>query len=238
MLDSDERIRELELLTDRLGIPVCDFRLFDRALTHASNAAESDGPAHDYESLEFLGDAVLGLAVACYLFENLPDRSPGEYSRLRASVVNRRCLARVAAELDIAGVIRLGRGEEMSGGRHRASLLADCVEALLGAIYLDRGWEAARDFAVRVFRDELERVRNEDLVWDYKSRLQQHCQSERIPLPEFAVVRSEGPDHKKRFEVEVCLRGEPVGRGIGLSKKEAEQNAARAALIHEGQLVP
>lgn len=234
MDESDERDRALRALAQRLGIEIRDSALFDRALTHASLVAESEEAGSDYESLEFLGDAVLGLAVAHRLFERAPERTPGEYSRLRAGMVNRRCVARVAQELNIAPVIRLGKGEESSGGRFRASLLADCLEAFIGAVYLDSGWEMARDFVVRVFDNELELALGQERVWDFKSRLQNHCQAEHMPLPQFEVVRSEGPDHKKEFEVEVYLRGLPAGRGRGSSKKEAEQAAARVALKLEG----
>jgi ribonuclease III len=186
--------------------------------------------------LEFLGDAALGLAIANHLYLTHPECAPGEYSRMRAGIVNRHCLARIAQELDLAPAIRLGRGEELSGGRERTALLADCLEALLGALYLDQGWDATQRFVVRVFQKELEREENADRVWDFKSRLQNYCQAERIDLPLFILVRSEGPDHRKEFEVEVSVRGRPAGRGRGRTKKEAEQNAARAALEQEGLL--
>jgi ribonuclease III len=216
-----------------LGLRMRSLALFDRALTHASAGSGMDDRIRNYEALEFLGDAVLGLAVAHDLYERVPDRTPGEYSRMRASVVNRRCLAHVAQKLDIAPAIRLGKGEELSGGRERAALLADCLEALIGAVYVDAGWRATRQFVSRTLQGELDRVHRMDSVWDYKSRLQHYCQAERIALPVFKVVRSEGPDHRKEFEVEVVVRGRPVGKGTGRSKKEAEQEAARAALEHE-----
>jgi ribonuclease-3 len=232
---SGEREAELRALASRLGYTMRDVSVFDRALTHASIFAEAGAPGKDYESLEFLGDAVLGLAVAHHLFETLPDRTPGEYSRMRAGLVNRKNAARVGLALDIAPVIRLGKGEELSGGRGRISLIADCLEALIGAIYLDSGWECARDFVVRAFHGELERAHQIDRVWDFKSRLQNHCQAEHIPLPVFELIRSEGPDHKKEFEVMVWVNGEPAGTGRGPSKKEAGQSAARATLEKLGQ---
>jgi ribonuclease-3 len=235
MGDPEGRTRQLRELASRLGIEIKDAGLFDRALTHASITAEVHEPIGDYESLEFLGDAVLGLAVAHHLFEALPDRTPGEYSRMRAGMVNRRVVSRVAARLNIADMIRLGKGEELSGGRGRTALMADCLEALIGAVYLDSGWETARAVVVWVFGAELERAAQTDRVWDYKSRLQNYCQAERIPLPRFLVVRSEGPDHLKEFEVEVILQESALGRGRGHTKKEAEQNAAREALEKLGQ---
>jgi ribonuclease-3 len=236
MTEESKRKEVLKEFSSHLGLGIKNLALLDRALTHASVYAETKGPRCDYESLEFLGDAVLGLAVAHYLYEHVPDRTPGEYSRMRAGIVNRRSLARLARDLGIAPAIRLGKGEEMAGGRERLALLADCLEAILGALYIDQGWEKAREYIARVFQPGIERELASDRMWDYKSRLQNYCQAERIPLPEFEVVSSEGPDHRKRFEVEVRIKGEAVGRGRGSTKKEAEQNAARAALEHEGQL--
>ncbi len=230
----ENREDALRGLAERLGVEMRNPRWYDHALTHASRVAEDEGIGGDYESLEFLGDAVLGLAVAHYLFTQVPDRTPGEYSRMRAAMVNRQSVAHVAHALDIAPLIRLGRGEEACGGRRRTALVSDCLEALLGAIYLDNGWGAAQDFVARAFHDEFLKARQTDTVWDYKSRLQNHCQAERIGLPRFEVVRSEGPDHLKEFEVAVHLRGESAGLGRGRSKKEAEQNAAREALEKEG----
>jgi len=234
MCDDIERPRGLRALAQGLGYQFHDLSLLDRALTHASTASELEQPPRNYEALEFLGDAVLGLAVAHALYERAPDGTPGEHSRMRAALVNRRCLARQAQRLGIAPHIRLGRGEEQAGGRSRTALLADCLEALVAAVYLDQGWDAARTFVERMFREEVDRTVALDRVWDYKSRLQHHCQAAHMALPVFTVVRSRGPDHLKEFEVEVRLRGEPAGHGVGLTKKEAEQNAARAALEHEG----
>lgn len=233
MADPAEREAELRALGGALGFPIRDAALFDRALTHASVGDATAGRPADYESLEFLGDAVLGLVVAHHLYETRPGLGPGDYSRLRAGLVNRKAVARVGAALGIAPSIRLGKGEERSGGRGRDSLLADCLEALIGALYLDSGWEAARNFVLRAFQQEFVAAHGAALDWDYKSRLQNHCQARQLGLPRFEVVRADGPDHQKEFEVEVTLGGEPRGRGMGRSKKEAEQNAAREALDRE-----
>lgn len=237
MNDQDEREDDLRALTARLGLSIRRIELVNRALTHASTSTKAADPQQNYESLEFLGDAVLGMAVADYLYAHIPDRTPGEYSRMRASVVNRRTLARVATRLELAPAIRLGKGEELAGGRRRKALLADCLEAFIAAIYLDQGWETAQEFVARVLADELEAVRKADQLWDFKSRLQNLCQAEHIALPKFAVVETKGPDHRKQFEVEVRLRGKVAGRGVGMTKKEAEQHAAREALEAEGLLV-
>ena len=234
MAEEEVRSEQLQALMSRLGIRIVHTELLDRALTHASIAAESLEPVFDYEALEFLGDAVLGLAVAHHLLQHKPNSTPGEYSRIRAALVNRRTLAELASKLDIAPNIRLGKGEEQSGGRTRSALLADCVEALSGAIYLDQGWESARDFVIHVTHEEFEEALTQDVQLDHKSRLQHYCQAERMPLPRFELVRSDGPDHRKQFEVEVYLRDQAFGRGGGLSKKEAEQNAARVALERVG----
>lgn len=236
MDESTRRQAELQGLADRLGFGMRNVALFDRALTHASIQGETGGATCDYESLEFLGDAVLGLAVAHYLFESLPNRQPGEYSRLRAGIVNRKTVGRVGQALDLAPVVRLGRGEELSGGRQRLALLADSLEALIGALYLDSGWEAAKAFILRAFAAEMAQAMHDlDRAWDFKSRLQQECQARRLGLPQFVVVREEGPDHRKHFEVEVLVAGRSMGRGAGPAKKEAAQAAAREAL---GRLAP
>jgi ribonuclease-3 len=235
MSEDVQRALELRALAARLGVSVRDTRILDQALTHSSTAADGPTGARHYESLEFLGDAALGLAVAHYLYEHIPDRTPGEYSRMRANLVNRRCLARAARRLNIAPAIRLGKGEELAGGRQRAALLADCLEALVAAVYLEEGWDAARTFVETILKEDIEEAQSSGKVWDYKSRLQHYCQALRMPLPEFVLLHSEGPDHCKEFEVEVRLHGQPCGRGVGLRKKDAEQNAARAALEREGQ---
>jgi len=234
MNEEGSRQEGLRALALEFGLSFSDYTLFDRALTHAS--VEAGSVNGDYEALEFLGDAVLGLAVAHYLYAHAPDRTPGEYSRMRASVVNRKTLARVARELDLGSAIRLGRGEELSGGRRRRALLADCLEAVIGAVFLEQGQDAASAFIERVFAEDLELALTQRQVWDFKSRLQHYCQANRMPLPAFCVVRSEGPDHRKEFEIEVSLGNGIAGRGVGLSKKEAEQGAARAVLELEGQL--
>ncbi len=219
----------------RLALDFSNLDVLDQALTHASAVPELPHSLGNNESLEFLGDAVLGMAVAQWLYEQVPGRLPGEYTRMRARVVNRNALAAVARRLDIAPAIRLGKGEEAHGGRERKALLADCMEAIIGAAYLDCGWDVAREFVERTFGEELEVARHSKTEWDFRSRLQNYCQAEGLSLPEFVVVHEEGPDHKKQFEVEVRLRGEAVGNGIGATKKEAEQRAARAALEYEGQ---
>lgn len=230
-VDAD-RVEALCGLTQRLGLELSSYDLLNEALTHASSLTESpENTGRDYEALEFLGDAVLELAISHYLFDAFPGRSPGDYTRQRATIVNRNCVGRVARRLEIGPLIRLGKGEEAGGGRKRVALLADCLEAVIGAIYRAAGWSAARDFVLRVFKPELEELRDMPPVWDYKSLLQNHCQAAHIALPRFVVINSEGPDHRKKFEVEVYIDKASLGRGTGLSKKEAEQQAAQQALL-------
>lgn len=232
------RSASLRKLTDRLGLSLNRFELLDEALTHASYLAECAACGRrDYEALEFLGDAVLELAVSHFLFEHLPGQGPGDYTKLRASVVNRDCVGRVAQRIKIAPYILLGKGEEASGGRNRIALLADCLEAVIGAVYRDAGWPTARDFVLKIFSIELQNLVDAPPVSDYKSLLQQYCQAQHVDLPRFDVVRSDGPDHCKEFEVEVFVLKRFLGRGTGRTKKEAEQQAAQQALFEINHLV-
>jgi len=235
MAENSTHLNGLGALAARLDLNFRDLGLLDQALTHASVTTETGEGQDNYESLEFLGDAVLDLAVAQWLYEHVPGRTPGEYTQMRARVVNRDALAGVATRLELGPAIRLGKGEETSGGRTRPGLLADCMEAVIGAAFLDCGWPATLDFVTRAFEHELREADSSKAEWDYRSRLQNYCQSKGLSLPQFRVVREEGPDHQKEFEVAVQLRGKIIGHGTGGTKKEAEQNAAHAALQHEGQ---
>jgi len=235
MGEQSQRDEELRALGSRLGLDLSSFNLLDRAVTHASALGDRPELTGNNESLEFLGDAVLGLAVAEWLYAHVPDKSPGEYTQMRAQVVNRQALARVANGLDLGSVVRLSRGEDAAGGRERPGLLADCLEAVVGAVFLSEGWDAARGLSIRILENEL-RVAPKSLGdWDYRSQLQNFCQARQWPLPEFDVVAESGPDHQKTFEVSVTVQGRVAGTGQGATKKEAEQNAARAALESQGQ---
>lgn len=233
---ADDREAQLRELAAQLKVSLSDYSLLDTALTHASFLPGRETGVRDYESLEYVGDAVLGLAIAAYLFEQLPGRTPGDYTKLRAMVVNKNTVARVGRNLGIAPFIRLGKGEEGIGGRKRNALLADAMEAVIGAIFLAAGWEVAQEFVLRCFHEELVSVCTAPPTWDYKSILQNHCQAHRYGLPQFDVTRSSGPDHCKHFEVQVRIMDEICGAGEGRSKKEAEQNAAYQALNKMGVL--
>ncbi len=215
-------------LEARLGYNFADRTLLEAALTHRSFANEAGTPAH-YERLEFLGDAVLGLATADWLFRRLAERPEGELSRLKAMLVSEGALARYAEELALGEHLRLGTGEERSGGRLKASLLADALEALFGAIYLDGGFGAARG-VVEGYLEAASAWPEEGKPRDAKTTLQELAQARGWELPVYVVVEERGPDHDKTFAVEVNLRGALAGQGQGRTKKSAEQAAAAAAL--------
>ena len=205
--------------------------LLQRALVHRSYLNENPGYAlGSNERLEFLGDAVLGFVVAEHLYHAFPEMPEGELTNYRAALVRLRTLARVAERLDLGRFLFLGKGEEASGGRERASLLARSLEAVIGASFLDQGLDATRAFILRLLSPELERIMGEDAAKDDKSRLQELAQAETGLTPAYHTVASLGPDHAKVFVVEVRLGERVLAEGRGRSKQEAEQVAARAAL--------
>jgi len=202
--------------------------LLDLALTHRSFANEKGVPEH-YERLEFLGDAVLGLVAAEWLYERHPEQPEGELSKLKAQLVSRTSLANWAEQLELGPELKIGVGEERSGGRAKANLLADSLEALFGAIYLDDGLEAARGAILPMLQDG-EEAKAKLLSSDSKTHLQEVTQALGWSLPDYRLVDSTGPDHSKTFIVECWLEGQRAGCGEGPSKKVAEQKAAADAL--------
>jgi len=223
---------EFEPLQQAIGYRFRDRGLLEHAMTHTSRANEDvSGGVRDNESMEFLGDAVLGFVVADVLFRDFPEFDEGQKSKMKASLVSTATLAQQAERLDLGEHMLLGRGEEKTGGRRKQALLADSYEALIAAIYLDGGVEPARAFIVREFGPLIAEARRTGVSdRDYKSALQELLQSRELPLPEYRLVGSIGPDHRKLFQVEVIVKGERIGDATGRSKKEAEQEAARAAL--------
>ncbi len=206
--------------------------LLTQALTHRSYAVEAGERGQDNERLEFLGDAVLELAVSHLLFDRYAaGSSEGEMTKLRSCLVNEASLASKARQLELGPCLRLGRGEEMSGGREKDSILADAFEALLGAIYLDGGFQEAFDFVDRLFGPEMSGRRNLTAAGkDHKTELQELTQAACHRVPSYILEKSYGPDHDKRFRVALYLEGRLLARGEGKSKKEAEQTAAGVAL--------
>jgi ribonuclease-3 len=215
---------------DALGVPAQPGSLYELALTHRSYAFENGHHEHN-ERLEFLGDAVLGVVVTDLVYHDYPQLAEGEMARLRASAVNTGALAELARELELGRHIRLGKGEEASGGKNKPSLLADTLEALIGALYLDRGLDAVAAVIVPRFRKLLAAVMEAGGGHDPKTALQELSVRSRSVRPTYRVTSS-GPDHDKRFVAEVFVAHELVGAGSGRSKKQAEQGAAREALAH------
>ena len=224
---------EFDALQQAIGYRFRDRGLLEHAMTHTSRANEDvSGGVHDNESMEFLGDAVIGFVIADVLFREFPEFDEGQKSKTKASLVSTATLARQAERLALGEHLLLGRGEEKTGGRRKQALLADGYEALIAAIYLDGGIEHARAFITREFGGLLAEVRQHGVAGplDYKSALQELLQGRELPLPEYRLVGTLGPDHRKLFQVEVVVNGEPLAESTGPSKKEAEQDAARVAL--------
>lgn len=248
--------RDIAELEQSLGYRFKRPELLEQALTHSSQARElelaSPQPATrvgDNEQLEFLGDAALGLVTTEELFHRFPQFREGELSKLRAHLVSEKHLIRVAQLLQFGQYLRLGRGEEKSGGRHKTALLVDALEAVLGAMYVDGGLENVRRVVLQhIIGPELERIaRNGSSLplTDYKSALQERLQAMGCPQPVYVLVKEQGPEHSKTFTVEARLpaavnRHEPefVGRAEGTTKKNAEQDAARQLLEHLASLTP
>ena len=208
--------------------------LLEEAFTHKSYVNERKGAQRRHnERLEFLGDAVLSLVISEHLAGCCPQLSEGALSKLKAGLVSEASLAAAARRLDLGAHLRLGRGEELSKGREKHSLLADVLEAVIAAIYLDGGLEASRAFTLNALGEELSRVGSSQTQPggdDYKTRFQEWCQQRYDMLPRYVLVKESGPDHQKLFEVEVEVESTVAGFGLGRSKKEAEQMAARQAL--------
>jgi ribonuclease-3 len=216
---------------ERLGHKFTDRRLLGEALTHRSYSGEH-GDAGDYERLEFLGDAVLQLAVTRYLYETYPDLPEGQLAKVRAAVVSERTLHEIALQLEVGSALLLGRGEEATGGRAKPSLLSDVVEALIGAVFLEAGYEPAAQVVVRLWADAITARASAPGQRDYKTRLQEILARTDL-RPDYEVEES-GPDHAKRFRAVVSAGGRRLGDGGGSSKKRAEQDAARAAVAALG----
>jgi ribonuclease-3 len=214
-------------LARRLGHEFTDPSLLRQALAHRSWCGEQDG-APSNERLEFLGDAVLGLVVAEHSYRTYPDFPEGKLAKVRSAVVNARVLAEIAQELGIGDVLLLGRGEEASGGRTKPSILADAVEAVIGAVYLDAQWAAAERLVLALLTDRVERAAAEPDDFDHKSRLQELTVRQGAGTPRYVIAGS-GPDHDRHYVAECYVGQVARGQGRGSSKKDAEQDAARIA---------
>ncbi len=228
-------MNDLSGFEERIGHRFARHELLTRALTHKSYSHEAkQDDVRDNETFEFLGDSVLGFVIGDLLFQRFPQVDEGALSKIKAYLVSATSLASKAREYGMGDVIYLGVGEEKSGGRKKDSLLANLFEAVIAAIYLDGGIEPARALIERSFKDDIERIDSDDLLFhDYKTALQELAQGRGLPLPEYTVIDEVGPDHDKRFIVEVKV-GSLTKRGEGTSKKEAQQQAAKHALREYG----
>lgn len=220
---------DLEKLERALGVAFHDRRFLDEALVHRSYVHERTAPLSSNERLEFLGDAFLGFVVADELMRAFPGVSEGDLTQLRTALVRGETLAELAASLNLGDFLYLGRGEAQAGGRKRTTNLARVMEAVMGAVLVDQGYEAARSWLLRLLAPAMQRLAREGPPRDEKSVLQEMVQARGMPSPEYRVVEASGPAHKRTFDVEVEA-GDVRGRGAGRSKRAAEQAAARSAL--------
>jgi ribonuclease-3 len=228
------RIASIDQLHASLAYRFTNRIFLEEALTHTSYVNErKQADATHNERLEFLGDAVLSLVMSEYLAARLPHYSEGALSKLKAKLVSESSLARIARRIQLGDYLKLGRGEERSRGREKDSLLSDAVEAVIAAVHLDGGFTASRAVTLHLFSDELRSITDQSEQpgsGDFKTQFQEWCQKRYETLPRYETVRQSGPDHDTVFEVAVSVKDEIVGRGIGRSKKEAEQSAAKEAL--------
>jgi ribonuclease-3 len=228
-----ERLAPLECvraLETKLEVPFANAALGLAAVTHKSYSNEHrEISAADNERLEFLGDAVVDLAISHRLMERFPSATEGELSKLRALIVNEEGLARIAREIGLGDLLLVGRGEELTGGRQKNSVLADGLEAVLGAMYLSAGWDKVLQLVDRLFGEALQGVAQGRSGYDYKTRLQEQVQLRLRQAPKYRVLSEAGPAHERVFEVEVTIGDDVTARASGRSKKEAEQAAARKA---------
>jgi len=224
-------LADLATLQQTLGVSFNDLSLLEQALIHSSYINENPSLAPtSNERLEFLGDAILGLVVAEKLYRDFPQSNEGEMTRLRAALIRRDTLVRMARAIGLGDYLYLGKGEEASGGRRKPVNLAGALEAVIAAIYLDQGLSTSQDFILRLLEPELQKVVSQGTVVDYKSQLQELLQAREQQTPVYRVVETTGPDHDKRFTVEVMAGDTVLGRGSGKGKKAAETEAARIAL--------
>lgn len=236
-INKAERQAALLEVADKIGVVFHDIQLLHQALTHTSYANEvKKAHIHHNERLEFLGDAVLELVISTYLYTTFPKLPEGELTKARAAAVCEPTLARRARELNLGSYLLFGKGELATGGRERASILADAFEAVIGSIYLDSGMDVAQRFILTQLHDDLTAIGNGNAIQDYKTLLQEVIQKNSDGKVVYQIIAESGPDHNKVFHAAVLVNDQEMGRGIGKSKKEAEQHAAREALAKLNKL--
>jgi len=234
---TDKRKIELDELLKNINLSIDDYSLLDVALTHSSYNFENKlEDIEDNERLEFLGDAVLKLLASRYLYNRFPEYSEGDLTKIRAILVSDSTLASVAAKINLDKYIKMGYHEAKLGGRTRLSTLACAFEAVLGAFYLNGEIKKLYDFLVKLFEDEVTEIDQSASKYNYKAMLQEYAQANGMLVPDYIVVKEEGPAHNKNFIIEVWVNGDKLGYGEGKSKKEAHQNAARMAAVALGLL--
>jgi ribonuclease-3 len=226
---SPERKKELHLFENQIGVRFRNIALLNHALCHRSYANEIDISVDNNEKLEFLGDSVLGLVSSEYLFTTLSGQSEGEMAKIKSFVVSEASLSKIAKQIRVDNFILIGKGEEYSGGRSKRAILADCLEAIIGAYYLDSGLKSVKDFVQNLLIPEIDAVRENRHQKDYKTLLQEYAQKKFKTYPRYKTVKKRGPDHDRTFWIEVFINDRSFGPGIGKNKKEAEQQAAGVA---------
>lgn len=227
--------RDNALLEETIGHVFGDQSLLEEALTHKSFSNEqNDRPTPDNERLEFLGDAVLGVVVSHFIFRHYPRVPEGELTRIRSEVVSEKGLAVIGRTIGLGDFLRLGKGEERSGGRRKSSLLANTMEAVLGAVFCDGGFDDAKRVIEALFSSSIQHAARRKAGVDYKTRLQERLQAHHGEVPQYVLVEAEGPPHQRCYTVEARFRESCIGQGQGRSKKAAEQAAAKQALEHLG----
>jgi ribonuclease-3 len=223
--------KDIQILEKKINYRFKRTALIEQALTHKSFAKEQPGNSGDFnERLEFLGDAILELVISEYIYKSYPHYTEAELSKIKAYAVQERTLADASVNLDIGHYLRLGKGEETSGGRKKPSLLADAFEALIAAIYLDGGLKNTRIFILGNLEEKINTLVSRNLIFDFKTKFQEVVQEKFSILPKYRIKKEEGPEHMKTFEVEVFINTDLYGTGRGKSKKESEQKAAQAGL--------
>ncbi|MPQ44160.1 ribonuclease III [Clostridium tarantellae] len=225
-------IKEVE---KKLGLEFDNKGVLITALTHSSYANQFKDVKYN-ERLEFLGDSVLQLCITEYLFNNYKNKSEGELTKIRALIVCENSLFEVAKRLSLGSFIRMSKGEELTGGRDRTSIQSDCLEAIIAAIYIDKGLEVAKDFIIEYFKDTIDKAIKQEIILDFKTRLQEILQRNGEVSINYQLVKYEGPPHRRKFFTQVLIDNKLMGQGTGYSKKEGEQNAAREALEKLGEI--
>jgi ribonuclease-3 len=224
-----ERKKTLNEFQKAAGFHFKNLELLSRALTHRSYAPEGVSPHYNNERLEFLGDSVLGMSVADWLYVNLPERAEGEMARVKSFVVSEECLSEIAFGMGVDRYLVMGKGEELSGGRKKKAIMADALEAVLGAYYLDTDYPRARKFVHKLIVPEIQKVLSRRHRRDFKTIIQEYVQKNSKSYPRYTLVKKSGPDHDRTFWISVSACGIDYPEAVGKSKKEAEQNAAKIA---------